>query len=178
MNDFENRLERGLQAERRVFGQLEAEGHDVVRNGTEHTHPNFVSRLRDNDTEAAKFIRYAPDGAYRTNEGQVIHFDVKAANAIEKDAWNVYRAHEAAGCRVKLYIEFGGKSYSQWLSDVRFLDSHSYVERFQEVRRFPIDEQGWICPRQKPGFRPDGKMSGTPYKYLDFDSLTETQHHV
>lgn len=33
-----------------------------------------------------------------------------------------------------------------------------------------IDEDGWICPRKKI-IRTKVNMSGTPFKYIDFNSL-------
>lgn len=144
---------------------------DLARNGTEHTHASFVTRLRDNASAASKFVRYAPDGVVLMSDGAVLHFEAKRGTSLERDAYEVYKAYAAAGCTVLVFFLIDGQVYYQRVEKIGFLDSRSEVLKFPEHRRFPVDEENWICPRLKPGFRSTERMSGTAFRYVDPRSL-------
>ena len=169
---FEKRLQRGIDFENRVktwlgsFVSIRA----VVANGTEHTHPDFVALLRRDRSSAAKFVRFAPDGAMIHATKGVIHYDCKAAKAIEKDAYETYMQYVACGCRVILFVEFDGQVYWQDIEKIRLIDGNETIATFPPDRRFPVDDDGWICPRQSMQ-NYNGRMSGTPYKEIDFESM-------
>ena len=144
----------------------------VALNGTEHTHPSFVQELRTNDLPAAKFVRFAPDGVMVNKKGNVIHWDAKCAATIERDAYETYLKYGEAGCTVLLFVKHEGHIYWQRIENLRFLSSEEIVLGFPPGRRFPV-ENGWICPRKKPGYREQvsRNMSGTPYQMIDFSSM-------
>jgi hypothetical protein len=170
---FEARLAPGVEFEREVLRML---GDSpailaVAANGTEHTHPDFVAQLRRVNSLVAKFVRYAPDGVMLTQDQEVIHFDAKAAKSIEKDAYEVYMAYRSVGCRVVLFVRYAGRAYWQDIERVGLIDGHTTVASFCEERRFPVDDAGWITPRNKPRFRATTSMSGTPYREIDFATM-------
>lgn len=118
---------------------------------------------------AARFVRYAPDGMYITNDLGCHYFDAKIGLTLEKDAYEVYLAYAvAAKCPVELFVQHDKSIFWQNVSDLQFLDSNEVVAAFPENKRFPVDHEGWICPRQSSHLRLLKKnMSGTPFKYLD-----------
>ena len=169
---FEKRLNPGKAFEERLKTILERMGHTVALNGTEHTHKAFVDMLRSNNSDAAKFVRFAPDGVYLTKtNANVIYYDAKAARTIEKDAWTVYNKYCQCGCRVVLYVQSNIDIYWQDIQRVELEHGSVTVSRYARDRRFPVDEDGWITPRNKHGFFSGGKMSGTPYREILFDSM-------
>lgn len=172
MTGFEARLEKATEFEDRVVALLRACPWviDVAKNGTEHTHPAFTEQLRQNPTWSAKLIRYAPDGVLLHKTERVYYFEAKRGDSLEKDAYEVYTAHQGRDIGVLIFFEIDGKVYYQHLQKIRFRDSAAVVEQFPPLRRFPVID-GWICPRAKPGFRSLGAMSGTPYRYVDVRSL-------
>lgn len=173
MGAFQDRLWKAKEAEEIVMLFLSGSPNivSVAKNGTEHTHPDFVAMLRQNIREASKFVRFAPDGVYLNKAQEVIHFEVKASTKIERDAWDVYLKYQESGCRIVLFVYQDNRLYWQWLSAIRFIDSHSVVEEF--ANPFPVDADGWICPRQENGWhrRVNSNMSGTPYKCIAMESM-------
>lgn len=161
--EFERVLDEMLRRHPRVV--------DLAKNGTEHTHASFVERLRTNSSPASKFVRYAPDGVVLLSDNTVWHYEAKRGNSLERDAYEVYKAYAAGGCTVMLFFLIGSQVFFQRVEMVRFLDSREEVAKFEEHRRFPVDEDNWICPRLKAGFRPTDRMSGTPFRYVDPASL-------
>ena len=171
MTGFESRLAKGVEFETDLKAWLASRPsiRAVVANGTEHTHPDFVSLLRNDRSPAAKFVRFAPDGAVLHKSG-VIHYDAKAAKAIEKDAYETYMNYVSCGCRVVLFVKNGETVYCRDIQHVRLIDGNETISKFPENRRFPVDEDGWICPRLSRN-QLNGRMSGTPYKEIDFASM-------
>ena len=174
-SNFDIRVEPGVEFERELFKELNAHKDvtAIALNGTEHTHPDFVEIIRHNESDAAKFVRYAPDGVMECKSKRVIHFDAKAAKSIEKDAYNVYMKYHRTGCTVIIFVKHPatGMRYWQYVQNIQLLDSTIVVSQYPEHRRFPIDDDGWIAPRLKRGFKSTKKYSGTPFKYFDFDSF-------
>ncbi len=169
MNAFEKRLQPGIQAEQEAIEMIKAvAGVDAVAlNGTEHTHPEFVNMLRSNNSGQSLFIRYAPDGVL-LKHGTVVHFDVKASKTIEKNAYNTYLKYQNAGCRVVLMVKHDGRWFVQDIEKLKLIDGNATVAEFPNP--FPVDAEGWICPRYS-GRTLISKMSGTPYRYIDMNSM-------
>lgn len=143
----------------------------VARNGTEHTHPEFVALLRSNQTDGARFVRFAPDGVMLDRQ-HVIHFDAKAAKNIEKDAYRTYMDYVRSGCRVILFVKWNGRIYWQDVGKVRLIDGNITVRNHRNP--FPVDADGWIHPRRANHYRPGAwNMSGTPYREIDLTSMRE-----
>jgi len=174
--DFQKRLDVAKEFEDELLAYLQ--GHPTVAtaivNGTEHTHPEFVELLRNNDREASRFIRFAPDGVMLLTAGDVIHYDAKAAKTIEKDAYGTYMDYVRCGCRVLLFVKYDNTVYCQDVDKLRLIDGNDTVAPFKPERRFPVDDDGWICPRQSSGYSRrnyGSNMSGTPYREIDFTSM-------
>lgn len=142
----------------------------IAKNGTEHTHPHFVGLLRSNNSQASKFVRFAPDGVCLTTSQRVFHWEAKNSIYIEKDAYETYLKYYQMGCQVIVFVnDKSNRVHWQFVEKIGFIPSEMEVEKFPLSRRFPIDEDGWICPR-KSGRRA-GTGSGTPYKCIDLDSM-------
>lgn len=176
-SDFYSRLKPGEEFESELFEMLKNNNKiiSIAKNGTEHTHPEFVNLIRQINTEVSKFIRFAPDGVMLFKDSSIIHYDAKASNSIEKDAYEVYIKYKNSGCKIILFVKFKGLIYWQWIEKVNFIDSHKEVAKY--TRKFPIDNDGWICPRGHNTWYYGKKMSGTPYKYFDFSSFVIFQHN-
>jgi len=173
MTGFDTRLAAGVQFEADLKAWLELRPAivSVVANGTEHTHPEFVSLLRNDRRSGAKFIRFAPDGVLLHKTDGAIHYDAKAAKTIEKDAYETYMNYVKCGCRVLLFVKHDGNVYWQDIESIVLIHGNETVGKFPESKRFPVDDDGWICPRQSSRRTCNGKMSGTPYREIDFASM-------
>ena len=73
MSDFNSRMSPAAVFENQVERFCCKMFTSVARNGTEHTHPDFVELLRRNNSEASKFVRFAPDGVALSTTGSVFH---------------------------------------------------------------------------------------------------------
>lgn len=180
-NGFDKRLKQAVEFEeelRRIL-QCRPRVRAIAVNGTEHTHPSFVELLRTNTTDGARYVRYAPDGVYLCTNGDVIHYDAKASKAIEKDAYRTYMDYVRAGCKVMLFVKWGGMIYWQYVDKVVLTHGSDTVNQFPIGRRFPVDEDGWICPRHAEQKKPvSANMSGTPYREIDFSSMNALELSV
>ncbi|MHC9544620.1 MAG: hypothetical protein AB9903_34315 [Vulcanimicrobiota bacterium] len=171
--DFQKRLTDGEAFEQELIESLKAMPDivDVIENGTEHTHPVFIDRLRQNKSEQSKLLRFTPDGVFLQNDESIIHYDAKASRSIERDAYETYQKYWNMGFRIVIFVRppYESTIYWQWLDQIRFLDSHTEVSKHR--RQFPVDEDGWIIPRSDDGWYYGSHMSGTPFKYFDFHSF-------
>ena len=142
----------------------------VAKNGTEHTHPDFVDLLRTNNCCTSKLIRFAPDGVYLSTNKSVFHWEAKASINIERDAYETYMKYNDMGCQVVLFAKDKKDIvYWQFVNEIKFIESADVVAPFPSEHRFPIDDAGWLCPRKSN--RRAGRGSGTPYKEIDFKSM-------
>ena len=91
-------------------------------------------------------------------------------------SWGIpFRMARGAGCRVILFVRYGGEAYWQDIERVGLIDGHETVACYPEARRFPVDEEGWIKPRSKPGFQGSVVMSGTPYREIDLSTMNRLE---
>ena len=172
MSGFNNRLARGVEFEREVEAYCQTHSIAVARNGTEHTHPDFVAQLRSRNDEQSKFIRFAPDGVCLIESAGVIHWEAKYSNNLEKDAYETYLKYSDMGCKVYIFFKHP-KTYEVYSSEVLsigFVPSESVVSVYPVARRHPICEEDWIWPRLGFGHK-SSAASGTPYREVDFQSL-------
>lgn len=167
---FSNRLENAIKFENWTEDYCAKRMKSVARNGTEHTHPEFVALLRTNNKPRSKFVRFAPDGVMLKENGSVFHWEAKNSVNIEKDAYETYLKYEKVGCTVIVFVkDRKGNVYYQNAGKISFLDSHEHVSKFPNP--LPV-ENGWISPRA--GHGTSGKGSGTPYKVVNISSLVST----
>ena len=165
---FEARLNAGIAFEQEVERYLERNPDilAVARNGTEHTHPEFVARLRCCADATVQFIRFAPDGVALSRTISVFHWEAKCSHCIERDAYETYLQYQSAGCDVLLFLRTGQGIFASWVSELPFIPSRQVVERYREELRFPV-HQGWICPRNARNQHDLLTGSGTPYREID-----------
>ena len=167
---FDLRLSAGVAFEQEVERYLQSHPDivSVTRNGTEHTHPEFIARLRSCSDPTAQFIRFAPDGVALSKSESVFHWEAKCSYCIERDAYEVYLRHLAAGCDVLLFLKTELCVFAVWVSQLEFLPSEEVVGRYPPACRFPVEE-GWISPRKAKN-RSDLRIgSGTPYQEVNLE---------
>ena len=178
--------------EQQLFDRLAEMGFHTAQNGTEHTHPAFVDKLKQSADQTSLAIRYQPDGV--ASLGEIPHsFYIEAkttsepgkAHTIEKNAWEQYwRLHITGNIVVIAFGEFldrgNEKTYNfiwRWnfLESIKLRPSIEVVEKFPTDQRFPIID-GWIWPRgsrREAELRASGGCngSGTPYREVATESL-------
>lgn len=168
--DFQHDVAKYLESQPDITG--------VARNGSEDTHTGFVDEIRHLTDPASKALRFQTDGVARTRT-KSFEWEVKTAIDqgtyvnIEKDAYTAYMNRQKLGIEVRLYVRryYRGKPqvYWQYIENVQFIDSYYIVNALPHEMRHPIDEDGWICPRDGSGYA--GKGSGTPYKRIDLTKM-------
>lgn len=168
---FSDRLEVAKEFEEAVERFCRTFSVSVAKNGTEHTHPDFVAGLRSLSDTGSKFVRFAPDGVMLLANRGVIHWEAKRSKALEKDAYQTYMAYRDMGCQVRIFIKnpATGEVFSQWVEKIGFIPSCDVVAPIHPSKRHPIDSEDWLCPRKGGGTT--GFGSGTPYREIDFCSL-------
>jgi len=166
---WQERIKMGDKFAADVFSELESMGFTVARNGTEHTHPEFIQRLRQSDDTTSLAIRYAPDGVAGIGDPLVTaYIEAKNSWAIEKNAYQNYIRLAINGCIVIVIFNIDDR----WL----WCDINELCLRPVLRSKWPIDEDGWICPRNDPDYenkRKTLKGSGTPFLPIDTASLRE-----
>lgn len=169
---FKERLAKAQQFEQEVEQYCCILAQAVAKNGSEHTHPDFVNLIRNYNDPGAKLVRFEPDGIFLSNN-KVWHWEAKRAKSIEKDAYNTYLAYENLGCSVLIFFKHpnGNKVFWNYISNIGFLDSVKVISKYTKYVQPPIDDFGWIYPRLSSYFVNFG--SGTPYKEINFDTLKE-----
>lgn len=174
--DFNYRQRIGAQFESDVEAYCSHVSDAVAKNGTEHTHPDFVALLRGNNDTTSKMIRFAPDGVL-LRAGGVTHWEAKCSTInsdyinLEKDAYETYIKYHYMGCSVFVFFKHPiGDVYGQYVEKIGFVPSEDVVGRFPPHMRYPIDEDDWITPRRSANGK-RGSGSGTPYREVDVQSL-------
>lgn len=181
MNSFEGRKAPHDSWAEEVFRSIREEGWILVPMGIERIAPNAHPRLKamlDPDPTSA-FLRFMPDGfAVHPTKAESYFFDIKTGYTIEREPYECYRAFAGNDRQVFLYLYYAkaGK-YLVPLPALVFLDSWRYIATFPEEWQMPVDEEGWICPRDWPEDKyqrwksSHPTASGTPFRYLDFPAM-------
>ena len=167
---FDKRVEKGQSCEDKIEKFLTRVCKSVAKNGTEHTHPFFVDKLRKNDSLQSKLVRYAPDGVVLKHNGDVIHWDAKGSVFIERDAYETYMRYVNQGMKLIICVctDYGG-FFWQRVDQIEFDDN---------LRRCcPRDENGWLLPRECRNWD-EHNGSGTPYKLMLVTDETWHRFHI
>lgn len=157
-----------------VFTELKAMGYDVARNGTEHTHPEFVTSLRRSQDATSLMVRYAPDGVVGFgNPTCSAYVEAKYAKSIERDAYLNYKRLADFGAIVVIVFGQGDTKAFAFAERLKLLPA-------PDDCRWPVVD-GWICPREHPQFwemkrRGEVRGSGTPHRFVIWDQLTDWVH--
>jgi len=165
---FETRISMATKFELEVEQYCRRVSVMAAKNGTEHTHPDFVNNIRTNNAETAKLIRYAPDGILLTNEQDVYHWEAKCSDKIEKDAYKTYIKYTQIGHRVLLFCKSRGIVYCNFVENIALVDGAETVKKYPQSMRHPVKNK-WIYPRL--GHGNSGTGSGTPYREIELSSL-------
>lgn len=166
-NSFEGRAANGQKFSQKIFDDLSAWSFIVAKNGTEHTHPDFVKRLHASNDVTSLMIRYAPDGvisAASRASTKSAYVEAKNSTFIEKAAYENYmRIYCNGGIVAVVFADF----------TIRF----EFIENLQFASRltnWPLDNEGWECPRLHPDWQRVRRKypgSGTPFKKIRWGSL-------
>jgi len=179
--------------ERQLFDRLAGMGFHIAQNGTEHTHPAFVDKLKRSTDQTSLAIRYQPDGVASLGEIPCsFYIEAKTTadpnqktHKIEKNAWEQYWRLQNNGNIV--VIAFGKfqdrgneKAYNfawhwNFLKCIKLIPGQETVSHFPIGQRFPV-ENDWVYPRgskRAAELRALGNdnFSGTPYREVVTESL-------
>jgi len=175
--NFEKLSKEGKKFQVELFGKLSAMGFTVALNGTEYTHPEFIAGLRNSEDQTSLAIRFAPDGVACIGKiPRSFYIEAKRGSSIEKNAWIQYgKLVEAGNVLVIVFCNNENSWYFNFYESVKLIDGKISSENIPEYKRWPIDDDGWICPRESASWNEDKlnikHASGTPYKKVDFSSL-------
>lgn len=186
MSDFNDRLERAKNYETALIKMLNLSGFVTALNGTEHTHPDFVNKLRNSEDPTSLSIRFQPDGvAYIGNTPRSFYFEAKSSSTIEKNAYDQYINLARNGNIVVLF--FGSDKNEiifKWIfvEDLKFKNSKYLLKKFKnqngsKQKDIPIIDN-WFYPRKLDDsdyneWKKKYKASGTPYANIDTSCLLD-----
>jgi hypothetical protein len=176
---YEQRQEVAERFAALLFKEIESMGFTVALNGTEHTHPAFIERLRVSVDQTSLAIRFQPDGVASIGSiPRSLYIEAKNSKYhIEKLAYEQYMKLSGAGNIVA--VVFGLQQEldkSKWVfnfvENLVLIDGIATVSRFDPDKRHPVLD-GWVYPRKGRRFY-DLKTpmaSGTPYREIDPQSM-------
>lgn len=169
VSNFERRATQGQEFSDRIFADLKRWGFQIAKNGTEHTHPDFVSALRSSTDVTSLRIRYAPDGVLAYGmPARSAYVEAKNSIYIEKLAYENYMRLALEGCPVAVVFH--------QLQIVRFEFVENLAWVISAPGKWPLDAENWICPRLHPQWeqlKREYKGSGTPFKKIEWSELLE-----
>ena len=178
MMGFQKRIQNSTKFEKELFQKLEEMGFYVALNGTEHTHPTFADKLRQSNDPTSLSIRFQPDGVICTNgQTKSAYVEVKASENIEKTAYEQYmKLHNNENIVLIVFEKF--KYAWNFIQHIDLIDGNITVKPFPPTKRFPVDKNGWICPRKAKHWNnvSGNNASGTPYKAVNQQSLLPWNH--
>jgi hypothetical protein len=116
-------------------------------------------------------IRREPDGKLIMAR-RIAHWDVKAAKAIEKDAWMEYEQLHRRGEPVMLFVAPrlledpppNDRIFCLMLNELVLAHGVESIAEFDAANQFPVDPEGWLRPDWHSKGTPRG--SGTPFRYI------------
>jgi hypothetical protein len=171
-----------------IMKYLKTQNVVVVQSGIEHVQPELARIIHFSQDATSRWIRYQPDASMCSRRGskQSAFLEFKAAESIEKAAYDTYMKLHRLDCKVLLFMcpNFIDNDLKRvkWntIQNVKLESGEdTYEIRYKDAppewRRWPIYES-WICPRRHPDYdklKAAGEVpgSGTPYRFVDFNSL-------
>lgn len=169
--NFQDRKEKAKEFEKELFEKIAELGFVVAINGTEHTHPAFIEGLKNSTDQTSLAIRFQPDGVARIGKiPRSFYVEAKASKTIERTACMQYRKLFDAGNVV--VVVFRPLRW-RWcfVEEMPLEDGHDTVAAFAASQRFPVSDDGWLCPRKSA--HGTAKGSGTPYRKVESEKLRE-----
>jgi hypothetical protein len=173
-NGFSGRIEKASKFEQELFDRIERLGFCVAMNGTEHTYPEFVDRLRKSTDQTSLAIRFQPDAVASIGKIPRSFFvEAKAAHTMERLAWEQYWRLYCNGNILVLVFEDFDWAWN-FIEEIRLIPGEETVSSFPPKMRFPVVD-GWITPRGSRRWRQlrnkIKRASFTPYRKVDGSSL-------
>jgi hypothetical protein len=187
---FNYRLMKGNSYEDECFSRLSRMGFKVRRHGLEHIHPNLHNTLRNSSDPTSELNRFQPDQLIQDMDlGNSCFIEVKHSDTIEKRPYQTYKAlSDAFNCKVLICIKSKLTNAEYWvpIQSLELIPGSISVKEFPPEERLPVDSDGWIAPRLLKKEASDyfnyqkyiewkkrSKGSGTPFRYFDFEVLTD-----
>jgi len=168
---FDDRIAKASAFEKQLFSKIEKMGFVVAINGTEHILPGFTDGLRKSTDQTSLAIRFQPDGVARIGiVPRSFYVEAKASKSIEKTAYEQYNKLRDAGNIVVIVFQPLNWKWC-FVDEMPLEDGNITASRYAEDRRFPVDDEGWLCPRKSKHGTQRG--SGTPYRLLIESELIE-----
>jgi len=166
---FQDRIKKATEFENELFKKIAELGFVVAKNGTEHTHPEFIETLHKSTDQTSLAIRFQPDGvAHIGKVPRSFYVEAKASKSMEKTAYEQYKKLSDAGNIVT--VVFGPFGWKWCFVDEMPLENgHDTVSPFPEKMRYPVSDDGWLYPRRSA--RGAAKGSGTPYRKIKPENL-------
>ena len=167
---FGGRISQSQLLENRIFQDLDSWGFIYAINGTEHTHPEFVGKIKDSTDLTTLSIRFQPDGVF-TFENKSAYIEAKNSVFIERLAYENYMRLHQSGYRV--YTVFFNREKDSIgfcrINQLKFVD----VLKTPNPKCWPIVD-GWLSPRNDPQYK--SKIagwggSGTDYRKIEWWKL-------
>jgi len=189
---FSWRLRVSDESTNQAFVKLRELGFTVAKNGTEHTHPDFIRLLHKSEDQSSLAIRFQPEGvACIGMPPSTFYVEVKSTTdpkkkqfSVEKLAWKQYHLlHRNRNVLVLIFAKYIERWKFEWkwnfLEDIRLLTPETTLAKFPPEKRFPI-VNGWIAPRGSKREKELHKQycytgSGTSYREVDPSSLLDFQ---
>ncbi len=166
---FRDRLPKEQAFLNKLRPALEALSIRIAPNGTEYTHSDFMDALRQSQDLTALALRFQPDLVcyLRTEPGRPFYVETKAADTIERNAYEQYRRLAGLGHIITIVFEPFATWRWNFVEDILLRHGTTTVNGFRPEHRFAV-EDGWITPRNSPQWeairRQNPQASGTPYR--------------
>jgi hypothetical protein len=167
---FQNRVTGSQPFEDSIITDLRSWGFELSKNGSEHTHVNFINKLQRSEDATSIMVRYTPDLVVAFGEiPYSAYVEIKKSVCIEKNAYLNYMRLMNGGANIFVVIDTGECIKFSRVENIKLYTGNN-------KNGFPIDDDGWISPRLdqkilavaiKNGF----KGSGTPYKVISTGNL-------
>ena len=174
MSGFQGRALLAEKFENSLFKQLAGMGFAIAANGTEHTHPDFVARLKNSNDQTSLAIRFQPDAvACIGRMPRSFYVEAKAARTIERQAWEQYEKLVANGNILAIVFEKFAWTWNFW-QDIHLIPAEETIGRYPIHQRFPVID-GWVTPRGSKQWKnirdATPRASGTAFREVDKKSL-------
>lgn len=174
MSGFQKRALLAEKFENSLFARLAEMGFVIAANGTEHTHPGFVARLKNSGDQTSLAIRFQPDAVAAIGKiPRSFYVEAKAAKTIEKQAWEQYEKLIGNGNILAIVFEGFSWAWNFW-QHIRLMPAEETIGRYPVHQRFPVID-GWVTPRGSQQWKKirtaTPYASGTAFREVDRKSL-------
>jgi len=149
---FEERSKAAKEFQDKLFADLQAMGFNVALNGTEHTHPAFVSELHRSEDQTSMAIRYAPDGVACIGKiPRSFYVEAKFARTIERNAWIQYGKLVEAGNILVIVFGWENNTVFNFYENIKLIPGKYQACAIQQKAAIQLRMVGYIPENQNYG---------------------------